>query len=204
MSHFAYLRPVGPFAGLSNAARQKISECFPALSITKIESAAATFLAELEASTTEPRLAEARQELSIFAKELGRFCSALNRIRQHGLDRAIGEASRMICGENQLEDAELSLKNLRVAIQQTSRALPFDRAELASRRLIANLAVQARQAGISLNRTPIDSLLGLAELIFEDLMIGGDAASAVMDWHKRQAAESDDRRATTLLDLVGL
>ncbi|HVI06281.1 MAG TPA: hypothetical protein VM711_09345, partial [Sphingomicrobium sp.] len=65
MGQLAFLAPVGPFAGLSNAARQRIGETFPTLSITEIEDAVASFLMELQAPGIDPRLAEARDELNI-------------------------------------------------------------------------------------------------------------------------------------------
>lgn len=201
MSRFAYLPPVGPFAGLSNAARHKIGERFPYLFITEIESAIAAFLDELQISTIGPRLLEARDELNIFAKELARFHSGLNRIRKHRLDRAIAEASRLICGEDELERMERCFSNLRRAILQTSAALPLNRAELASRRLIATLAEQAKQSALSPSAGSIQWLVDLIDLIFEELMIGADAASAVTDWRKRQASDTD-LRATDLADLV--
>ena len=201
MGHFAYLAPVGPFAGLSNAARQKIGERFPALSIAEIERAAETFLAELQEPKIEPRLAEAREELNIFAKELSRFHGALNQVRKHRLDHVIGEASRMISGENELDDLERALSSLRTAVRQTSRVLPLGRPQLASRRLIAILARHVKHAGLPLSGTASDSLLSLVDLIFEDLMIGGDATSAVKEWHQSEATDIDHERALMLLDL---
>lgn len=199
MSQFAFLAPVGPFAGLSNAARQKIGERFPALTITMIEGAAASFLRELEAPAIDPRLAEVRDELNIFAKELARFHNALNRVRMCRLDHAIDEAGRMIRGENGLEDLEHSLSNLRTTIQQTSRALPLGRSQIASRRLIALLAGYLDEAE---DGEPGDALLSLVDLIFDDLMVGGDASCAVSEWHQSKAAEIDPERADILLDLV--
>lgn len=200
MSHFAFLAPVGPFAGLSDPAREKIAQHYPRLSITAIDCAAASFLLELEARTIEPRLAEARDELNIFAKELARVHAALNHIRKHRLDNVIGEASRKISGENQFDDLERCLNNLRRAIQQTSRSLPFTAPELASRRLIERLAKQMTQAGLAL--TGSNSLHMLVDLIFEDLMVGGDAESAITDWQKSEAADLDDKRGNLLVDLV--
>ena len=202
MGHFAYLAPVGPFAGLSNAARQKIAKRFPTLSIVEIESAAASFLLELQAPKTEPRLAEARDELNIFARELARFHNALNQIRKHRLDSAIDEASRVIGGKNELEDLERSLNNLAAAVRQTSRALPLGRPQLACRRLIATLASQMERAGLPLSGTASDLLLSLVDLVFEDLMVGGDATVAVREWRKSQAADIDHERTSLLLDLV--
>lgn len=202
MVQFAYLAPVGPFAGFSNAARQKIGERFPRLSIAEIESAAACFLKELQGTPTDPRLAEVRDELNIFAKELARFHCALNHIRVRGLDQAIGEAGRMICGENGIEDLDRSLDNLRTAIQQTSRVLPSGRPQLASRRLIALLAEYLNQAGFPPGGADGDPLLSLVDLIFDDLMVGADASSAVGEWHQSQTAEIDHQRASILLDLV--
>lgn len=202
MSHFAYLGPVGPFAGLSNSARQKIGERFPKLSIVEIESAVASFLIELQAPRIAPRLNEARDELDIFAKELARFNSALTQMREHRLDHAIGEASRMISGENELEDLERSLNHLKTALQQTSRMLSLGCSELAGRRLIATLARFVRNAGLPLEGTASDSLLGLVDLIFEDLMIGEDATNAVKEWNQTQAADIDHERVSELLDLI--
>ena len=202
MAEFAYLAPVGPFAGLSNSARQKIAEGFPGLSIVEIESAAESFMDELQGPEIEPRLAEAREELNIFAKELSRFSGALNQVRKHRLDHVIGEASRMISGENEFDDLERSLNNLRTAIRQTSRALPPGRPQLASRRLIAILARQLKHAGLPLNGAVSCSLLSLVDLIFEDLMVGGDAASAVKEWHQSEVADIDHERSLILLDLV--
>jgi hypothetical protein len=47
-----------------------------------------------------------------------------------------------------------------------------------------------------------DALLSLVDLIFDDLMVGGDASSAVSEWHQSQAAEIDPERADILLELV--
>lgn len=202
MGQLAFLAPVGPFAGLSNAARQKISDSFPTLSISEIESAVATFLLDLQATRVEPRLSQARNELNIFAKELERFHSALNQIRKYRLDHAIGAASRMIGGENQFEELEHSLDNLRTAIRQTSRVLPPGRHQLASRRLVTTLARQVKQAGLKVGRGSDHCLLALMDLIFEDLMVGGDAARVVREWHQSQTADIDHERASLLLDLV--
>jgi hypothetical protein len=202
MDHFAFLAPVGPFAGLSNAARQKINERFPALAIGVIESAAESFLRELQAPDIEPRLTEARDELNLLAKEIERFHGALNHVRNHRLDAAIGDASRMISGENELEGLERSLNHVRTAVQRTSRALPSRRSELASRRLVATLARHAKRVGLPVNGAGRDSLLGLVDLIFEDLMVGGDAADAVREWRQGQAAQLDHERTTILLDLA--
>jgi hypothetical protein len=202
MGHFAYLTPVGPFAGLSNAARQKIGERFPTLSIVEIESAAAIFFIELQAPKIEPRLAEAREELNTFAKELARFHSALNQVRKYRLGDAVGEASRMISGENEFDDLERSLNNLRTATQLMSRTVPLGRPQFASRRLITTLARHVKHAGLPLRGTAGDSLLSLVNLIFEDLMVGGDATSAVKEWHQSQGADIDHERASRLLDLV--
>lgn len=192
MGHFAFLAPVGPFAGLSNGVRQRIAERFPAVPIEEIESAAESFSAELRASKMEPRLAEVRDELNVFGKEVARFQNALTPIRKHRLDGTIGEASRMISGQNELELLELSIGNLRTAVQQTVRALPSGCPELASRRLVAALAKHV---------TDKDSLLALVDLIFEDLMVGGDAASAVREWQQSQTAAIDPERVAVLLEL---
>lgn len=202
MGCFAYLAPVGPFAGLSNPARQKIADSFPNLSIAKIESAAEAFLLALQAPEIEPRLAEARDELNVFAGELARFHQALTQIRRHRLDHAIGEVSRMISGENEFEELDRSLNMLRTATRQTSRALPPGRSELASRRLVATLARQVRDAGLPLSGTSSNSLLSLVDLIFDDLMVGGDAPSAVKEWQQSERANIDQERASMLLDLV--
>ncbi len=202
MGDLAYLAPVGPFAGLSNPARKKLGECFPALSIVEIEKAAASFLMELQAPELEPRLLEAREELNIFAKETARFHCALNQLRKHRLDQAIGEASRLISGQNHVEELETALNNLRAALRQTSRVLPRGRPQLASRRLIATLARQMTYAGLPLTGAGSDSLSCLVELIFEDLMVGADAARAVREWHQCQTADIDQERANMLLELV--
>lgn len=187
---------------MSNGAMRKIAARFPGLSIVAIERAAASFLMELRAPRIEPRLSEARDELNIFAKEIARFHGALNQIRQHRLDRALGEASRIISGENEFEDVEHSLSNLRTAVQQTSRTLPSNSPALASRRLIATLARQVEEAKLPLSGAASDSLVGLIHLIFDDLMVGGDAASAVSEWRRSQATDIDQERANMLLDLV--
>lgn len=202
MGYFAYLAPVGPFAGLSNPARQKIASAFPTLSIAEIENAAEAFLLALKAPEIEPRLAEARDELNTFAGELARFQHALKQIRRHRLDHAIGEVSRIISGENELEEVDRSLNLLRTATRQTSRALPPGRSELASRRFVATLARQVRAAGLPLSGTSGNSLLSLVDLIFDDLMVGGDAPSAVREWHQSEAANIDQERTSMLLDLV--
>ena len=202
MGQFAFLAPVGPFAGLSDAARQKIGERFPALSVVEIENAAAAFLMELQASNIEPRLAEARDELNIFAKEIVRFHGALDHVRDHRLDDAIGEASRMISHEDALEALERSLTQVRAAVRRISRALPARRSELASMRLVATLAGQAKRAGLAVNGATPDCLRSLVALIFEDLMVGGDASAAVAEWKRSQATPLDHERTSALLDLV--
>lgn len=202
MGQFAYLAPVGPFAGLSNAARQQICERFPGVSPDEIETASASFLLELQAHEMEPRLAEARDELNNFARELARFRRALNEVRRHRLDHAIGEVSRMITGENEYEDLERSLGNLRTAVQQTSRALPPEGSQIASRRLIAALAKQVRKAGLPPGGRGMGSLVNLVDLVFEDLMVGGDAEGAVREWHQGEAGDIDQDRARTLFDLA--
>lgn len=202
MSLFAFLAPVGPFAGLSNAARQRISERFPALSIADIESAAASFLTELQTPKIEPRLAEARQELNIFAKELARFHGALNQVRRHRLDDVIGEISRDVSGENGLEGLDRCLNNVRTAIQQTTRTLPLGRPEFASRRLVATLARHMSEAGLAISSTESEPLASLVDLILDDLMVGGDAACAVREWQQGKASPIDQERASILLDLV--
>jgi hypothetical protein len=193
MGHFAFLAPVGPFAGLSNGVRQKISERFPALSIEEVESAAESFSTELRAAAMEPRLAEVRDELNTFGKEVARLQSALTPLRKHRLDGPIGEASLMIGGRNELEHLERSLGNLRTAIRQTARALPSGCPGLASRRLVAALAKRVDDT---------DSLLTLVDLIFEDLMVGGDAASAVSEWQRSRTAVIDSERVAALLELA--
>ena len=202
MGALAYLGPVGPFAGLSNAARRKLGERFPALSIVEIEKAAASFLTELQAPELEPRLVEAREELNIFAKETARFHCALNQLRRHRLDHAIGEASRLISGQNDVEDLERVLNNVRAALRQTSRVLPSGQSQLASRRFIAMLATQMKYAGLPLTGAASDSLHSLVELIFDDLMVGADAARAVREWHQCQTGDIDQERANKLLELV--
>lgn len=202
MGDLAYLRPVGPFAGLSNAARKKVRERFPALSIVEIEKAAASFSIGLQAPELEPRLAEAREELNVFAKETARFHCALNQLRRHRLDRAIGEASRLISGQDDVQDLERALNNLRAALRQTSRVLPHGQPQLASRRLIATLARLMKYAGLPLTGAVGDSLCSLVELIFEDLMVGADAARAVREWHQCQTGDIDQERANMLLELV--
>lgn len=202
MGHFAYLAPVGPFAGLSNHAKQQICERFPGLSIKEVESAAAFFVMELQAPTIDPRLAEVREEMNIFAKELARFQAALRRVQKHRLDKALGEASRIISGENELEVLDRRLDNLTAGIRQTSRALPFGCPELASRRLVERLARHVTEAGLTLGSTVSDLLLSLVGLIFEDLMVGGDARSAVANWRKSDAADMDPKRGNLLVDLA--
>ena len=202
MGHLAFLPPVGPFAGLSNGAVQKLGDRFPNLSVAEIETAAASFVAELQAPEIEPRLTEARDELNVFAREIARFHNAFNVIRKRRLDRAIGEASRTISGENEFEDLERSLESVRMAIRQTSRALPSASPDLASRRLIAALARQLEQASSPTGGTANDSLVSLVDLVFDDLMVGGDAAGAVREWQHSQAAGIDYERASALLDLI--
>lgn len=202
MGDLAYLGPVGPFAGLSNAARKKVGERFPALSIVEIENAAASFLMELQATELEPRLVEAREELNIFAREIARFHCALSQLRRRRLDHALGEASRLISGQNDVEDLERALDNLRAALRQTSRVLPPGQPQLASRRLIATLASQMKYAGLPINRAASDSLRSLVELIFDDLMVGADAARAVREWNQCQTGDIDQERANLLLELI--
>jgi hypothetical protein len=193
MGPYAFLAPVGPFAGLSNGVRQKIGERFPTLSIEEIEGAAGSFSTELRASKMESRLIEVRDELHIFGKEVARFQNALAPLRKHRLDRTIGEASRAISGQNELELLELSVGNLRTAVQQTVRALPSGCPGLASRRLVEALAKHVDDR---------DSLLTLVELIFEDLMVGGDAAGAVREWQQSRTAALDAERVAVLLELA--
>lgn len=202
MGQAAYLAPVGPFAGLSNSARRKISDRFPSLSLAEVESATASFLDELQAPGIEPRLMQAREKLNSFARELERFHCALNQMRTHRLHQAIGEVSRMITGENEFEFFEHSLENVRAAIHQTSRVLPAGQAELAVKRLIAALARRVKLAGLPVDTASGGSLLSLVDLIFDDLMVGGDAAGAVREWLRSQATNVDHDRATMLLDLV--
>ena len=202
MGDLAYLDPVGPFAGLSNAARKRLGKCFPALSIIEIEKAAASFLMELQAPELQPRLVEAREELNIFAKEIARFHCALNRLRRHRLDHAVGEASRLIGGENGVEGLEQALDNLRAALRHISRILPLGRPQLASRRLIAKLAKQMNYAQLPLAGAADNSLYSLVELIFDDLMVGADPATAVREWHLCQTGDIDQERANIVLELV--
>jgi hypothetical protein len=202
MGELAYLHPVGPFTGLSDTARHQIGSRFPTLSFGDIESAAERFLKELEVPGTEPRLAEARDELNSFGSELARFQSALDGVRKHQLDGAIGEASRIICGENEFENLQRSLNNVRTAFQRTSRALPAERSEIASRKLVVALARHMKDAGLPLTGSVPRSLVSLVDLIFDDLMIGGDANAAVAEWQKGQAADVSRDALGMLIDLV--
>ncbi len=202
MNDLAYLAPVGPFAGLSNSTRQAVSERFPALSIDEIESAAASFSTELEASATDPRLASARDQLNSFARELARFQGAFDAIRRHRVGDAVAEASRMTNGQNELDKLERSVGNLRRAVRQTSRALPPGHPQLAGRRLVARLAKQLKQAGLPAGGAATDLLVGLVDLIFEDMMVGGNAACAVRDWQRSEGSETDSKPAIALSDLV--
>ena len=108
----------------------------------------------------------------------------------------------MTSGENEIECLERSLDNLRTAIQQTSRALPLGSPELASRRLIARLSKHLERAGLPLDGSSSNSLLGLVDLIFDDLMVGGDATSAVLEWRQGETADIDHERASILLELI--
>lgn len=200
MSHLAFLAPVGPFAGLSNSARQQIGALFPDLSLAEVESAAATFLRDLEAPATEPRLAEARSELSIFAKEIARFHGALDELRKHRLDHAIGEASRAATSENAVENLERALTCVRAAVRRAVRAIPLGRSELASRRLIAALARQAGHVLPPQGGADHPELVGLVEIIFDDLMIGGDAAVAVGEWHRSEVRDVDRKCVTAVFE----
>ena len=202
MGDLAYLAPVGPFAGLSNAVRHEISNRFPRLSVAEIESAAERFSRELQAPRTEPRLVEARDKLNEFGKELARFQGAVSDIRKRHLDRAIGEASRMMSGENEFETIEQSLGKLRTALQETSRALPVGGAQLATRRLIATLATHMHQAGLPITTSDRRSLPSLVNMIFDDLMVGGNATSAVIEWQKGQSTDTDHDPVGILIDLV--
>lgn len=193
MGHFAFLAPVGPFAGLSNGTRQLIRERHPAASIEEIEGAAQCFSTELRASMADRRLALVRDELNIFAKEVARLQNALNSLPRHRLDTMIGEASRMIGGANELEQLDRSLKGVATAIQQTTRTLPSGCPQLASRRLVAALERCVGDSG---------SLIALVELIFEDLMVGGDAAGAVREWRQSKTALFDADRVARLLEFA--
>ena len=108
----------------------------------------------------------------------------------------------MIGGENELENLERSLNDLRIAIQRTSRALPLECAQIASRRLVARLARHMTWAGLSLDGTSSVSLLNLVDLIFQDLMVGGDATSAVKEWRKSEAIDKGNDPFGVLVDLV--
>jgi hypothetical protein len=200
MGHLAFLAPVGPFAGLSDTVRHEIANRFPSVSIAEVESAAERFSLELQASKPKSSLDETRDELNSFGKEVARFHGALDRVRNHWLRQAIGEASRHIGGKNEIEHLEHALNNLGSAIRRTSRALPCERSQIASRRLIATLAGLMKH-GTEPVRGP-DPLLSLVDLIFEDLMVGGDAASAVREWRQNQRANIDQEWAGLLLDLV--
>jgi len=202
MGDFAYLVPVGPFAGLSKAARNEIRTQFPTLSVAEIERAAERFSLELLAPSIQPRLTEARDQLNVFGKELDRFRGAVEGIRRHQLDCAIGEASRMISGQNELENLDRCLSKLRTAFQRTSRAIPVGCAPLASRRLITTLAIHMQLMGLSIGGNGRDSLLGLVNLIFDDLMIGGDAENAVTEWHKSRSANPVHDLVGTVIELV--
>jgi hypothetical protein len=198
MSQYAFLAPVGPFPGLSNSARQKIAERFPALSLAEVERVAESFSTDLQAANVDSRLAEARDELNVFARELARFRTAVNRARKRRLDRVVGEASRSIGGENEFSKLDHSLGRVGTAVRRTARMLPYGTAELASRRLVEALA---RHAGLAVGSARNDSLATLVDLIFDDLMVGGDAAGAVREWRQSRTAENEEESGL-LLDIV--
>ena len=108
----------------------------------------------------------------------------------------------MISHENALEALERSLNQVRTAVRRISRALPARRSELASRRLVAALAGHAKRAGLAVNGAASGCLFSLVALIFEDLMVGGDASAAVKEWRQSEAAPLDQERTSALLDLV--
>lgn len=172
------------------------------MSVAEIESAAERFSLELQAPTIELRLAEARHELNAFGKELARFQGAVDGIRKHQLDCAIGEASRMISGANEFKNLERSLSKILTAFRGTSRALPVGCAQLASRRLVSTLASHMKQAKLPIGGSARNSLLSLVNLIFDDLMIGGNAKSAVTEWHKSQSTDLSQDPVGILIDLV--
>lgn len=202
MRAIAYLAPVGPFAGFSNAARHKLAKCYPGLCIAEIERAAERFSLELQAPKVERRLSEARNELNVFSNELARFQSAVDNLRNHQLDEAIGHASRMTGGDAGLEGLDRTLANLRRAIQETSRALPLEGAQLASRRLVATLARHISEAGLPRTGSTSDLLFSLVDLIFDDLMVGGDARSAFREWSRSQSTNKSDDPVGVLIELV--
>lgn len=199
MGQLAYLAPVGPFAGLSKTAQNTIHTRFPTLCFAEVQSAAERFCLDLQAEATEQRLAEAREMLNAFAAELSRMQRAVDRIREHCLADVLGEAGRMISGENEFERLNRSLNGLRIASQRTSKALPGGLAQRASRNLVGTLAGYTDQARLPRDGIGIASLVSLVHLIFEDLMIGAEAKSAVADWQKCQ---TDCDRIGILTELV--
>lgn len=202
MAHLAYLAPVGPFGGLSRSARQKLERLFPALSLAEVEQIAERFVLELLEDSTGTRLAEARNVLETFGKQLACLESALGRIRAHKLAEAIREAGRTSTDTINLEHFDRCLRDLKAAVRRISRAIPAERSHLASRRLVARLARCLENAGIPFAGGSGDALVVLVDLLFDDLMVGGDARSAVAEWNGQVKATNADK-VGALLDLVG-
>jgi hypothetical protein len=196
MGQYALLAPVGPFAGLSKGARQKIAARFPALSVAEVDRAAESFSADLQASNADRRLAQARDELNVFSRELARFRAAVTRARKCRLDRVVARTSGMMDGESGFSAFDQSLGNIGSAVRRTARMLPYGASELASRRLVEALA---RHAGPEADG---NSLTALVDLIFDDLMVGGDAAGAVKEWRRSRTRENEEEPSAVLLDLV--
>jgi hypothetical protein len=185
MGLFAVLAPVSPFVGLSASARREIGKRFPSLSILEIEQAAERFSLELHSSITQGRLLEARTELAAFADELVRFKAAVQCVRDGGLDRAIGRASSKLCGEDEMKKLDRQLGHLQSAVKKVATALPAERAQLATRRFIGELALQMNATQIPISSSAGNALVNLIQVIFDDLMVGGDPESAVKDWRKQ-------------------
>ncbi len=201
MAHFAYLAPVGPFGGLSRSALQKLERLFPDLAVAEVENAAERFLLELLEDSAGTRLAEARNVLETFARQLAGLESALGRIRAHNLADAIREAGRTTTDTIDLESFDRCLRELKSAVRRISRTIPVEPSHLAGRRLVARLAKCLESAGIPHTGSSGDSLVVLVDLLFDDLMVGADAGSAVAEWSGQVKATNADK-VGVLLDLV--
>jgi hypothetical protein len=184
MGEVVYLAPVGHFVGLSEGGRREIAAGFPALSLSDIEGAARQFSETLAAPKTGPNLSEARDLLCTFNTELRRFRKALVGLRKH----RIVEACRSISGEDAFLELDRSLAALSAATSQTSRALPFDAGQVASRTLVGALALHLEETGLARSAGARATLVSLVYLILDDLMAGGDAAEAVSDWERHEGA----------------
>ena len=109
--------------------------------------------------------------------------------RTHRVHEAIGEASPGYATEDEFEHApRQALRTSNSRRETLSYFLPDD-GQFASRRLIAALASEVKDPQLVGRGTGSDCLISLVALIFDDLMIGADAKSAVTQWRQSRAAD---------------